>query len=342
MKAKKLSEIHREAEKNLGLRPGSTTNVRNGHSGTGTRGPLSPGDFPMNQPGAGGMMMPGMPGGRKMPGMPGLDNDNWEVPRSRSMPRADPLRNRTPPFVNKLPPINSRLLPQRSGALISSKTSALVGNGGPLSRSGPVVTTSQTTGPPKSLIPDLCVDPIVEQSAAAHKSSSAGLKKKTISLLEEYFHIRILDEAQQCIEELKSPDYYQEVVKEAISLALDKGASSIDPLLRLLQHLYTKNIFKASDLETGCLLYSSLLDELAIDLPRAPAHFGEVIGCLVLSRCLSIEVVEGALKKMEDVFFRAAVFEAMMKTIKANPSGQAILSSHAATIHACSDILSSK
>ena len=78
IKAKKISEIHTEAEMKLGLRPGSTTNMRNGRTGTGR--PLSPGAFPMNGPGTGGMM-PGMPGARKMPGMPGLDDDNWEVPR---------------------------------------------------------------------------------------------------------------------------------------------------------------------------------------------------------------------------------------------------------------------
>uniref|UniRef100_J3LEP1 Eukaryotic initiation factor iso-4F subunit p82 n=1 Tax=Oryza brachyantha TaxID=4533 RepID=J3LEP1_ORYBR len=337
MKAKKLSEIHREAENNLGLRPGSTAHMRTGRSGTGA--PPSPGAFPMNQPGIGGMM-PVMPGLRKMPGTPGLDNDTWEVLRSKSTPRTDPLRNLTP-LVNKPSPNNSRLLPQGSGALISGKTSALVGNGHPLSRPGLLVTPSQTTGPPKSPIPTPSVDPVV-QPAAAPNSSSTGLQKKTISLLKEYYHILLLDEAQQCIEELKSPDYYPEVVKEAISLALDRGTNSINPLLRLLEHLYTKNIFKPTDLETGCLLYSSLLDELAIDLPKAPAHFGEVIGHLVLSHCLGMEAIEDTLKKIEDNFFRTAVFDAIMKTIKANPSGQAILSSHAAKINACSNLLSSE
>jgi len=103
IKAKKISEIHTEAEMKLGLRPGSTANIRNGRTGTG--GPLSPGAFPLNGPGTGGMM-PGMPGARKMPGMPGLDNDNWEVPRSKS--RADPLRSHTQ-LVNKPSLVNSRI-----------------------------------------------------------------------------------------------------------------------------------------------------------------------------------------------------------------------------------------
>ncbi|KAL5669264.1 hypothetical protein ACJX0J_021485, partial [Zea mays] len=71
IKAKTISEIHSEAEKNLGLCPGAASVIRNGRSSPG--GPLSPGGgFPMNRPGTRGMM-PGMPGSRKMPGMPGLD-----------------------------------------------------------------------------------------------------------------------------------------------------------------------------------------------------------------------------------------------------------------------------
>jgi translation initiation factor 4G len=338
IKAKKISEIHTEAEIKLGLRPGSTTNIRNGRTGTG--GLLSPGAFPMNGPGTGGMM-PGMPGTRKMPGMPGLDNDNWEVPRSKT--RADPLRNHTQ-LVNKASAVNSRLLPQGSGALASGKTSALLGSGGPISRPssfspGLAFAPAPAAAP---VVEKPAAVPVVEKPAAAPKPNSPSLQKKTVSLLEEYFHVCILDEAQQCIEELKNPHYHPQVVKEAINLALDKGVNSIDPLVKLLEYLHNKNVFKVVDLETGCLLYGSLLDDLAIDLPKAPAHFGEVIGRLILSRCLGIGLIEDTLKKMEDNFFRSAVFKAATNAIGAHSSGQAILSSHIAEIEACNNLLSSK
>lgn len=329
IKAKKISEIHTEAELKLGLRPGSTANIRNGRTSTG--GSLTHGAFPMNGPGTGGMM-PGMPGVRKMPGMPGLDDDNWEIPRSKS--RADQLRSHTQ-LVNKLSAVNSRLLPQGSGALTSGKTSALVGSGGSISR-------PSSYSPELAVAPASSIAPVFGKPAATPKPISACLQKKTISLLEEYFHVCILDEAQRCIEELKSPDYYPEVVKEAINLALDKGAISIDPLVRLLEHLHSQKVFKAGDLEIGCVLYGSLLDDLAIDLPKAPAHFGEVIGRLISSRYLGIGVIEDTLKKMDDTFFRATVFKAATETIVANSSGQAILDLHVAEIDACSNLLSSK
>nr|DAD45326.1 TPA_asm: hypothetical protein HUJ06_003556 [Nelumbo nucifera] len=59
VKAKTITEIHSEAEKNLGLRPGATANMRNGR-GAGASGGIGPGGF---RPGSGGMM-PGMIIGR--------------------------------------------------------------------------------------------------------------------------------------------------------------------------------------------------------------------------------------------------------------------------------------
>lgn len=66
MKAKTISKIHIEAEKNLGLHPGATASMRNSRD-IGGLGGLSA----INRPGTCGMM----PVTRKMPGTAGLDGD---------------------------------------------------------------------------------------------------------------------------------------------------------------------------------------------------------------------------------------------------------------------------
>nr|CAD1825023.1 unnamed protein product [Ananas comosus var. bracteatus] len=170
-------------------------------------------------------------------------------------------------------------------------------------------------------------DPPSEKPLAAPKQDPDELHKKTVALLEEYFHIRILEEALQCVEELNSPEHHPEVVKEAINLALDKGSACIDPLVGLLQFLFTKNVLELRDLGTGCLLYGSMLDDIGIDLPKAPVYFGEVMGKLILAGGLSFKVVEEILKKVEDERFREAIFDAVVKSIEANPSGLVIMSS---------------
>lgn len=345
MKAKTITEIHSEAEKNLGLRPGATAMMRNGR--TGAIGGMGPGGFPIARPGTGGMM-PGMPGTQKMPGMPGFDTDNWEVPRSRTMPRGDskslsqfPGRVQSP-LIGKSPSINSKFLPQGSGGIISGKTSALLqGSPTPPARpSGFVSGVEPETQYTRPVAPSASVAASPEKpSAPVTKLNLGDLRRKTISLLEEYFSIRILDEALQCIEELRAPTYHPEVVKEAIALALEKMPPCVEPVIKLLEFLVNKNVLTNRDIGTGCLLYGSLLDDIGIDLPKASNNFGEMVGKLVIAESLDFIVLKEILKKVEDDMFRRSIFSAAMKTIQSSPAGQEVLAVQGAEVQACESLL---
>ncbi|KAG6473492.1 hypothetical protein ZIOFF_067409 [Zingiber officinale] len=341
VKAKTISEIHSEAEKNLGLRPGATASLRNNREGGPALGGFSPTGLPTNIPGTGGMM-PGMPGMRKMPGMPGLDRDDWEVPRSTSIPRGNTNR-RHGSLVAKSPSINSKFLPQGSGSTISGKASAFLQHSATPYSTSPLVSgildsPDQRVSSTRSVVQN--PHPVFpEKSISTPKFNPNELQKKSIALLEEYFHIKILDEALQCIEELKSPENHPEVVKEAINIAMDKGPSCLDPLVKLLEYLLTKKVFTPRDLGTGCLLYGATLDDIAIDLPKAPLHFGEVIGRLLLFGGVDFQVLEEILKKVEDASFQTAIFDAVLKTLKSSPSGQAILHAQEAALKACEKLL---
>ncbi|KAG6506701.1 eukaryotic translation initiation factor-like [Zingiber officinale] len=336
VKAKTISEIHSEAEKNLGLRPGATASMRNNRD-AGPLGPPSPG-FPMNRPGTGGMM-PGMPGTRKMPGMPGLDGDLWEVPRSKSMSRGDANRiNST--SVAKSTSLNSRLLPQGSGSSIVGKTSALFQGNGPPTRPSTSTLPGAVDSMPQMLRSVNQVEPpvIADKSLTVLKFNPDELQKKTVALLDEYFHIRILDEALQCIEELENSEYHPKVVKEAINMALDKGLSFLDPLLKFLEYLLAK-VFTPRDLGEGCLLYGAMLDDIAIDLPKAPTYFGEVMGRLILIGGADFKVLEEVMKNVKDADFQSTILTAAMRIIKASPNGQAVLDAQAVLVMACEQLV---
>lgn len=345
MKAKTITEIHSEAEKNLGLRPGATAFMRNGRN-TGALGGMSPVDFPPNRPGSGGIM-PGMPGARKMPGMPGLDTYNWEVPRSQSMPRSNgsaPIqsaRHVQPPLIGKTPTLNSKFLPQGSGGIVAGKTSALLqGSGTPVEPSS-LSGIKPFTQNPKPVAPAAAsVVPFPEKPMApATGSIPVNFHRKTVCLLEEYFSVRMLDEALQCVEELKAPAYHSEVVKEAISLALEKSPPCVEPVIKLLEYLLNKNVLTAIDIGTGCLLYGSMLDDIGIDLPKAPNNFGEVLGQLVLAGGLDFKVIKEVLKKVEDDSFQTLIFGAAMRIINSSPSGQQVLAVQGADIQDCESLL---
>jgi len=319
------------------LRPGATAGLRNTRV-TGVQGNTGAGGFPIARPGTGGLM-PGMPGARKMPGMPGIDNDNWEVPRTRSMPRGDMSGAQTggrgqSPYLSKPSVLNSKLLPQGSSGLISGKNSALVlGGGTPVLPSNIVSGTEPARQIPSPVKPVSAAPPEKPQ-APALKLNIDDLHRKTVSLLEEYFNVRLFDEALQCVEELKAPTYHPEVVKEAISLGLDKSPPRVQPVANLIEYLFTKKILTARDIGTGCLLFASLLDDIGIDLPKAPNNFGEIIGKLVLSGGLDFKVVKEILKKVGDDYFQKAIFNSAVQVIS-SASGQAVLDSQASDIEAC-------
>ncbi|XVE71274.1 hypothetical protein DITRI_Ditri10aG0137900 [Diplodiscus trichospermus] len=343
VKAKTITEIHSEAEKNLGLRPGATAIMRNGrNSGSpGAPGGMVPGGFPHARPGAGGMM-PGMPGIRKMPGMPGLDADNWEIPRSRSMPRGDargpsqPAGHLQQPFISKSPSINSKFLPQGSGGILAGQSSPLVQSSGvPPARSpsfesvtpGPLVSVAAVVNSPEKPV------------GTAMKSNAADLERKAKSLLEEYFNVRLLDEARQCIEELKAPTFHPEIVKEAIALALENNPPCVDAVVKLLEFLLDKNVFTARDIGAGSFLYGFLLDDIGIDLPKAPSSFGEVLGKVVVAGGLDFTVIKENLMKVEDKRFRKSIFDAAIGSIDSCPSGQELLAMQQIEVRACESLL---
>ncbi|PIA45917.1 hypothetical protein AQUCO_01600279v1 [Aquilegia coerulea] len=344
IKAKTINEIHSEAEKNLGLRPGATAGMRVGRgAGAGSIGVMSPGGF-SSRPGAGGMM-PGMPGTRKMPGAPVMDNDNWEFPRTRNMPKGDlsgimqSASRVQAPLVNKPSAVNSKLLPQGSGGIISGKTSALLhGSAGGAPPGRPIIDPVPQSSIPTKPTPVL---PVAEKRPAPiAKLNPDALRRKTVSLLKEYFSVRILGEALECVKELKAPEYHSEVVKESIALGLEESPPMVEPVAKLLEYLFTQEVLTARDIGTGCLLYGSMLDDIGIDLPKAPNNFGEVMAKLVLVGCLDFNVVNEVLKKVEESMFQKAIFDAMMKIIDANPSGQEVLSAQAAEVEACKGLLS--
>lgn len=334
VKAKTITEIHSEAEKNLGLRPGATASMRKGLATSGAPG--SPGPiYPGGRPGTGGLM-PGMPGTRRMPGMPGMDNDNWEIPRTRSMPRRDgpggPVQS---PLVSKSTSMSTRLLPQGSGGFMSGRTSALLqGSGTPSRPSGiGVEPPAQAPSPPN--VPLAVEKP---QPKAPPKLSEEVLKRKTKSLLEEYFSVRILVEALQCIEELEAPWYHAEIVKEAISIGLEKSPPCVEPTAELLEYLLSKNVVTVEDVENGCLLYGSMLDDIGIDLPKAPNNFGEIVGRLILAGGVDFKVVREVLKKMEDDMFQKVILDAVVRMVGSSEQGKSLLDSQVAEVEACRNL----
>ncbi|GKE03848.1 putative unclassified retrotransposon protein, partial [Tanacetum coccineum] len=198
------------------------------------------------------------------------------------------------PPLRKTPSANKNFLPQRSGSFNNGRSSAVVQNG-----AGPAAPITPVRASSFGNLTVLTPKPRVK--------TTDELQKKSVSLLEEYFSVRMLDEALQCVEELNSPEYHSEFVKIAISRALDKNPPCVEPVSKLLNYLFSKKLVKEADLGTGCISYGLLLDDIAIDIPKAPNNFGEIMGHLLVSGCIDRKVVDEVLQKIEDDYYQKAV-----------------------------------
>lgn len=178
----------------------------------------------------------------------------------------------------------------------------------------------------------------VKAATLSGESNADEIKRITISLLNEYFSVLILDDVLQFVEELKFPYDYPEFVKEAIILFLDRSPPCVEPIAKLLDFLLLKKILVKSDLRTG---YASLLtlDDVDSDLRLAPNDFGEIMGHLVLSRCIDFKVVGEVIDEIEDEhYFRQAVFDGVVRIVGSSSSANVLLAAQADDVAACKSL----
>ncbi|KAF3489297.1 hypothetical protein F2Q69_00057755 [Brassica cretica] len=77
------------------------------------------------------------------------------------------------------------------------------------------------------------------------------------------------------------------------------------------------------------MLYGSMLDDIGIDLPKAPNNFGEILGSLVMANASDFVMAKEILVKMEDELFKKAVLDAVVNSVSESPlATQATLGAH--------------
>lgn len=102
--------------------------------------------------------------------------------------------------------------------------------------------------------------------------------------------------------------------------------------------MYATKVLTSADIKFGCLLYASNLDDVGIDLPKAPVNFDEIMGQLILAGEFNFKGVEEVLKKLENDMFQKAVFNAAMRIVTSSPFGQTVLDLNVADIQFCNSL----
>ncbi|XP_065874050.1 MA3 DOMAIN-CONTAINING TRANSLATION REGULATORY FACTOR 3-like [Euphorbia lathyris] len=98
------------------------------------------------------------------------------------------------------------------------------------------------------------------------------VKKKIADLLKEYVENGDAFEACRCIRELGVSFFHHEVVKRALTLAMENRTA--EPLvLKLLKEASEEGLISSSQMVKGFARLAEILDDLALDIPTAKALF---------------------------------------------------------------------
>ncbi|KAK1293449.1 Eukaryotic translation initiation factor isoform 4G-2 [Acorus calamus] len=132
--------------------------------------------------------------------------------------------------------------------------------------------------------------------------SSPSARSSTSSGSSVPFSFTILSKAMQlCLND----EQRQNLVKEAIRVALNDSSPCMDELVELLQFLTAEKVLTATDITSGCLLYWSVFDE-------EPTEFGKLVGNLVSVGVIDMNAVEKVLEKVDNHQFHVAMVDAVV------------------------------
>jgi programmed cell death protein 4 len=96
-------------------------------------------------------------------------------------------------------------------------------------------------------------------------------------LLQEYLLSRQLDEANRCIRELNAPHFHHEIVKRAVTQALDKPEEQRQAMSSMLSYLVAEDVISHQQVLQGFRRVNSLVPELMLDTPSAPVLVAEFV-----------------------------------------------------------------
>lgn len=125
----------------------------------------------------------------------------------------------------------------------------------------------------------------------------AELKKVMDDLLQEYLLSRELDEAAQCVVELKAAHFHHELVKRGVRIAMEQdvtGRENLDAMVALFSFLVKNAILSEYQVAKGLARLKKTLDDLTLDIPTASDMLQEFEVMARESDCLpkSVAVVE--------------------------------------------------
>lgn len=117
-------------------------------------------------------------------------------------------------------------------------------------------------------IPNFGNDEVKDRGAVVNSTYKAEATKKVNEDSKEFFAVRNLDEAEEYFQKL-TPEHHFRLVDKLVNTAIESKAADADLVGEFFARAHSKHLCSEASFEEGYLPIAKLLDDIAIDTPKA-------------------------------------------------------------------------
>jgi len=103
------------------------------------------------------------------------------------------------------------------------------------------------------------------------------LKEEVSLLVEEFLSSGDKEEADRCVRKLNAPSFHFQLVKQALRMAMAKGAEDRKKILSLLAFFSQTGLVVADHITQGFKACAEALSDIKLDAPAAPGIFDQIV-----------------------------------------------------------------
>lgn len=166
-----------------------------------------------------------------------------------------------------------------SGSKFGDGQSALLGDYRPAVQAQPASTTSAAAVPSAS-------------SADGPQLSEEEAQRKTEALFAEYMSTMDKAEALTCVREINSPNFMGKLVEIGLTTMMNSVKDKeVTALEELLLHMHAQGLISTEDIISGLATFTIQLEDISLDVPKAPSILGHMVGSALLQGILALDAL---------------------------------------------------
>ncbi|XP_068754257.1 eukaryotic translation initiation factor 4 gamma 1-like isoform X2 [Montipora capricornis] len=155
--------------------------------------------------------------------------------------------------------------------------------------------------------------------AASQEVTQELMKKKSLSIIDEFLNIRDMREVAECLKELQSPSRHHVFVEVTFNHTMEKRASERQATGKLIHFLMRDGVLTAQHYLNGLESIFAVAEDTEIDLPQLWKYLGELMGPTAFDGNLGLDELFKCVFKYVSKHKAARLFACILQSNEKSP-----------------------